>query len=94
MLEYAASRSSMKNIFKMLVNKMQGSRILWILRLTWEDKIKINFKDIGVGVGNRFAWFSIRYSRWLLWKRFDKMDLRSVKTHAFMSQNSHQLHLY
>jgi hypothetical protein len=41
----------MKNVFKMLVENTEGSRILGILQHRWEDNNKTDFKDRGYECG-------------------------------------------
>jgi hypothetical protein len=45
---HVACMGEMRNTYKILAGKSEGKRPLGGLRLRWEDKIKINFREISM----------------------------------------------
>jgi hypothetical protein len=45
-----------RNVYKVLVGKPQGKRLLGRPRCRWEDGIRMDLREIGLGVWIGFDW--------------------------------------
>jgi hypothetical protein len=48
-----------RGVFRVVVRKPEGKRPLGIPGYRWEDNIKIDLQDLGVGVWNVSSWLRI-----------------------------------
>jgi hypothetical protein len=48
-----------RNLYRVLVGKLEGKRPLERLRGRWEDGIKMDLRKIGWGVRSGFTWLRI-----------------------------------
>jgi hypothetical protein len=48
-----------RNVYRVLVGKPEGRRPLVRPRRRWEDRIKMDFREIGWGVVSGFTWLMI-----------------------------------
>jgi hypothetical protein len=57
-----------RNVYRVLVAKLEGERPLGRPRRRWEDGIKIDLREIGCGGGvwSGFTWLRIGTVGWLL----------------------------
>jgi hypothetical protein len=61
-----SAHGEMRNAYKMLVEKPEGKRCLRRPRHRWEDNIKTQLKEIGIGLWIGFIWLRIGTSDELL----------------------------
>jgi hypothetical protein len=55
-----------RNLYKVLVGKPEGRRPLGRPRRRWEDGIRMDLTEIGLGVWIGFDWLRIGIGGWLL----------------------------
>jgi hypothetical protein len=48
-----------RNVYRVLVGKPEGKRPFRRQWSRWEDGIRIDFREIGSGMGSGFAWLRI-----------------------------------
>jgi hypothetical protein len=48
-----------RNVYRVLVGKHEGKRPLGRARRRWEDRIKMDLREIGWGVWSGFTWLRI-----------------------------------
>jgi hypothetical protein len=49
-----------RNVYRVLVGKPEGKIPLERPRRRWEDGVKIDLREIGLGVWSRFTWLRLR----------------------------------
>jgi hypothetical protein len=47
-------------VYKVLVPKAEGNRLLWRPRCRWEDNIKMDFQEVGCGI---MDWIELAHNR-------------------------------
>jgi hypothetical protein len=63
---HIAWMGEMRNSYNIVVGKSEGKRPLVRSRRRWEDNIRMNLKEIGLGVWTGCTWLSIGTSGGLL----------------------------
>jgi hypothetical protein len=48
-----------RNVYRVLVGKPEGKRLLGRPRRRWEDGIRMDLREIGSGVWSGFSWLRI-----------------------------------
>jgi hypothetical protein len=59
-----------RNVYRVLVGKPKGKRLLGSPRRWWEDGIRLDLRDTGVGVVSGFTWLKMGTVGGLLWMRW------------------------
>jgi hypothetical protein len=55
-----------RGVFRGLVGKPKGKRLLERPRRRWEDNIKMDLQELGYGVWTELSWFRIETGGWHL----------------------------
>jgi len=48
-----------RGVYRVLVGKPEGKRLLGRPKLTWEDNIKIDLQEVGIGTWTGSSWLRI-----------------------------------
>jgi hypothetical protein len=56
-----------RGVYRVLVGRPKGKRLLGRPRHGWEDNIKIDLRETGINGGTGFSWLRIGSSGWLVY---------------------------
>jgi hypothetical protein len=66
---HVARMEEKRKVYKVLVGKSEGKRPLGRSRRRWEDRVRMDLREIGLGVWIGFDWLSTGTGCRLLWVR-------------------------
>ena len=63
---HVASIGERRGVYKLLVGTPEGKKPLGRPRRMWEDNIKMNLQEVGLGLWTGLIWLRIQTGGWLL----------------------------